>query len=302
MQSSFGGCTTSENLDVGYNLALNDLMSQVELTKLEVMEMENAIKTSFVDTGMQTAGFQTGVLGLFSAYRDLIQDLVKETKDMRKEIRDLKMQYVSSDGYTVDSLTSNTNNCPVFANQHHTLHQIKEQLVLMNERLNTIDNCISKDVDVSRFQLEDEDFIDADALSTDSSSLSDLSTETESVGSGRKSHGFTSNYDFKLAGEINEKKEHLNSERGIIIQSDDACSSSNTAEFMRMPIYNVVARSCLRRELNATYDGFQRLYSCFSALLKKLDDGSRSCLKGTTLLLLLPYFHPFCHFHLYLVI
>jgi kinesin family protein 15 len=39
MQSSFGGCTTSENLDVGYNLALNDLMSQVELTKLEVTEM-----------------------------------------------------------------------------------------------------------------------------------------------------------------------------------------------------------------------------------------------------------------------
>ncbi|WJX90794.1 hypothetical protein P8452_72654 [Trifolium repens] len=279
MQSSFGGCTTSENLDVGYNLALNDLTSQVELTKLEVMEMENAIKTSFVDTGMQTAGFQTGVLGLFSAYRDLIQDLVKETKDMRKEIRDLKMQYVSSDGYTVDSLTSNTNNCQVFANQHHTLHQIKEQLVLMNERLNTIDNCISKDVDVSRFQLEDEDFIDADELSTDSSSLSDFSTETESVASGRKSHGFTSNYDFKLAGEINEKKGHLNSERGIIIQSDDACSSSNTAEFMRRPSYNVVARSCLRRELNATYDGFQRLYSCFSALLKKLDDGSRSCPK-----------------------
>ncbi|CAJ2650140.1 kinesin-like protein KIN-12C isoform X2 [Trifolium pratense] len=279
MQSSFGDCATSENLDVGYSLVLNDLMSQVELTKLEVMEMENAVKTSFEDTGMQTEGFQTGVLGLFSAYRDLIQDIVKETKDMRKEIRDLKMHYISSDGYTVDSLTSNTSNCQVLANQHHTLHQIKEQLVLMNGRLNTIDNCISKDVDVSRFQLADEDFIDADELSTDSSSLSDLSTETESVASGRKSHGFTSNYDFKLAGEINEKKEQLNSERGIIIQSDDACSSSNTAEFTRRPIYNVVARSSLRRELNATYDGFQRLYNCFPALLNKLDDGSLSCPK-----------------------
>ncbi|MCI04842.1 kinesin-like protein KIF15, partial [Trifolium medium] len=122
----------------------------------------------------------------------------------------------------------------------------------MNERLNTIDNCISKDEDVSRFQLADEDFIDADELSTDSSSLSDLSTETESVASGRKSHGFTSNYDF---------------------------NSSNTAEFMRRPIYNVVAMSSLRRELNATYDGFQRLYNCFSSLLKKLDDGSLSCPK-----------------------
>lgn len=87
----------------------------------------------------------------FSAYRDLIQDIVKETKDMRKEIGDLKMHHISSDGYKVDSLTSNADNCQVFANQHHTLHQIKEQLVVMNKRLNIIENCISKDVDVSRF-------------------------------------------------------------------------------------------------------------------------------------------------------
>lgn len=65
MQGRLANCTTSENLDVGYNSILNDLMGQVELTKLEVLEMENAVKTSFVDTEMQTAGFQTGALGLF---------------------------------------------------------------------------------------------------------------------------------------------------------------------------------------------------------------------------------------------
>ncbi|KEH23895.1 hypothetical protein MTR_7g096600 [Medicago truncatula] len=117
MQGRLASCTTSENLDVGYNSILNDLMGQVEVTKLEVLEMENAVKTSFVDTEMQTAGFQTGALGLFSAYRDLIQDIVKETKEMRKEIGDLKMHHISSDGYKVDSLTSNADNCQVFANQ-----------------------------------------------------------------------------------------------------------------------------------------------------------------------------------------
>ena len=44
MQGRFGSCTTSENLDVGYNVVLNHLMGQVELTKLEVLEMENIIK------------------------------------------------------------------------------------------------------------------------------------------------------------------------------------------------------------------------------------------------------------------
>ncbi|XP_050921281.1 kinesin-like protein KIN-12C isoform X3 [Lathyrus oleraceus] len=276
MQGRLGSCTTSENLDVGYNVVLNHLMGQVELTKLEVLEMENTIKTSFVDMEMQTAGFQTDVLSLFSAYKDLIQDTVKETKDMRGEIRDLKMHRISFGGHTVDSLISNTNNCQVLANQQYTLNQIKEQLVAMNSRLNIIENCISNDVDVSGFKLADEDFIDADELSTDSSSLSAFSTETESVASGSKLQGFTSNNDFKLTGEITEEKVPLNSERGIIIQSDDACSLSHTAEFMRRPLYNETERSCLRRELNATYVDFQRLYYSLSALLKHMDDGSSS--------------------------
>nr|KYP57727.1 Kinesin-like protein KIF15 [Cajanus cajan] len=52
--------------------------------------MENAVKAGFVDTETQTEAFQTSVSGLYSAYRDLIQGMVKETQDTRKEIRDLK--------------------------------------------------------------------------------------------------------------------------------------------------------------------------------------------------------------------
>ncbi|TKY54300.1 Phragmoplast orienting kinesin-1 [Spatholobus suberectus] len=152
VQARLGSCTISENQDVGNNLILNDLMAQVELTKLEVLEMENAVKASFVYTETQTEVFRTGVSGLYSAYRDLIQDMVKETRDMRKEIRVLKMYHRSSEGYTVDSLTSNANKCQEFANQHHTLHQIKEQLVEVNRRLNIIENFISTEADVSSFQ------------------------------------------------------------------------------------------------------------------------------------------------------
>lgn len=66
MQGRFGSCTTSENLDVGYNVVLNHLMGQVELTKLEVLEMENIIKkNSSVDMEIQTAGFQTDALSFF---------------------------------------------------------------------------------------------------------------------------------------------------------------------------------------------------------------------------------------------
>lgn len=299
-QDRLGSCTTS-NQDVGNNLILNDLTGQVELTKLEVLEMENAVKSFVVDTETQTAAFQTGVSGLFSAYRDLIQDTVKETKDMRKEIRDVKTHHICSEGYTVDSLTSNTNKYQVIADQHHTLHQIKEQLVEMNKRLNIMENCISTEVDLSRFQLADEDLIDADELSADSSSVSDSSTETESINSGSKS------YNFKFPGKITEKMVNLKSERFIVTQSDDDCSSSNTGKLMKRPSHNEAAISCLSRELNVTYDGFQRLFVCLSALLKELDDGSCSYLNGIVSLLLLPCFHPYkyflkCHIYLYLVI
>ncbi|KAK8471014.1 hypothetical protein PHAVU_003G119700 [Phaseolus vulgaris] len=249
-EGKLGNCTISENQDVQNNLILNDLMAQVELTKLEVLEMENAVKVSFVDTEIQTEAFQTGVSDLTSAYRDLIQDIVKETRDMRKEISDLRMYNRSSEAYTVDLSTSNANKREEFANQqHHTLHQIKEQLLEVNRRLNVIGNFISGEADVCSLRLVDvdEDLVNADELSTDSSSLSDLSNEIENFAS----------------------------ERYAVIQSDD-CKSSNTGKLMEGRFLNEAVVSCLSKELNASYDGFQRLYLCLSAFLQELDDGSFS--------------------------
>lgn len=250
-----GTCIISENQDVGNNLILNDLMAQVELTKLEVLEMENAVKAYFAETETQTVAFKNGVLGLSSAYRDLIQDLVKETRDMRKEVSDLKMHHGSFECYKFDSQTSNANKYQVFADCHLTLHQLKKHLVEMNKRLNVIKNCVSTEVDASSMQLVDVDLIDADELSADSSSISDLSTETESIASGSKLHGSTYACNFNFPG-------------------------------------NITAMSCLSKELDSTYAGFQRLYGHLSALLKKLDDGSYSDPKGIISLLLLPFFHP----------
>jgi len=270
VQGKLGNCTLSENQDVQNNLILNDLKAQVELTKLEVLEMENAVKASFVDTEMQTEAFHTGVSGLTSAYRDLIQDIVKETRIMRKEISDLRMYHRSSEGYTVDFSTSNANKCQEFVNQqHHKLHQIKELLLEVNRRLNFIGDFISTEADASSLQLVDvdEDLVNADKLSTDSSSLSDLSNEIENFAS--------------------EQMVDLKSERYAVIQSDD-CESSNTGKLVERRILNEAVVSCLSKELNASYDGFQRLYLCLSALLQELDDGSFSYSKG--IISLLPFF------------
>ncbi|XP_020226379.1 kinesin-like protein KIN-12C isoform X2 [Cajanus cajan] len=266
--------TISENQDVENNLILNDLMAQIELTKLEILEMENAVKAGFVDTETQTEAFQTSVSGLYSAYRDLIQGMVKETQDTRKEIRDLKTYHRCSEVYTVDSLKSNANKSQEFANQRHTLHQIKEQLVEVNRRLNIIENFISTE-DVSSFQLVDEAVIDADELSTDSSSVSDLSSETDSFASGSKSQGSTHTCPFNFPGKITEPMVHLKSERCTVIQSDDDCGSSYTERPVERPIHNEAAMSCLSKELNVIYDGFKGLYLCFSALVNEMDD--RSC-------------------------
>ncbi|XP_014509145.1 kinesin-like protein KIN-12C [Vigna radiata var. radiata] len=254
VQGKLGNCTISENQDVLNNLILNDLKAQVELTKLEVMEMENAVKASFIDTEIQTEAFQIGVSGLTSAYRDLIQDIVKETRDIRKEIRDLRMYHTSFEGYTIDYSTSNANKYQEFVNQHDKLHQIKEQLLEVNRRLNVIGSLISTEADVSSLQLVDvdEDLVNADELSTDSSSLSDLSSEIENFAS--------------------EQTIDLKSERSAVIQSDD-CKSSNPGKLTERPVLNEVLVSCLSKELSASYDGFQRLYLSLSAFLRELDDG-----------------------------
>lgn len=269
VQGKLGNCTISENQDVLNNLILNDLKAQVELTKLEVMEMENAVKASFIDTEIQTEAFQTGVSGLTSAYRDLIQDIVKETRDIRKEIRDLRMYHTSFEGYTIDYSTSNANKYQEFVNQHDKLHQIKEQLLEVNRRLNVIGSLISTEADVSSLQLVDvdEDLVNADELSTDSSSLSDLSSEIENFAS--------------------EQTIDLKSERSAVIQPDD-CKSSNPGKLTERPVLNEVVVSCLSKELSASYDGFQRLYLSLSAFLRELDDGFCSYSKG--IISLLPFF------------
>ncbi|KAK7264770.1 hypothetical protein RJT34_32380 [Clitoria ternatea] len=259
VQARRGSCTISDNQDVGNTLILNDLRAQVELTKLEVLQMENAVKAIFVDTATQTEALQGGVSGLSYAYRDFVQDMIKETRDMRKEIRDLKMHHRNSEYYTLDSLTSKAKERIVFTNQYHTLHQMKEQLVEMNKRLNILENFISAEVDVSSFQLVDADLIDADELSTDNSSVSDLSTETESVAL--------------------EQMVHPKSERCHMIQSDVDCKSSHSGRLWEKPIHNESVVSYLSKELNVTYDCFQRLYVRMSALLKELDDGSCSYVK-----------------------
>ena len=259
-------------------------MAQVELTKFEVLEMENAVRAFFADPETETAAFQTGVLGLSSAYRDLIQDLIKETQDIRKDVMDIKMHHRSSQCYTVDSLTTNANICQVFTDQRQTLCQIKEQLVEMNKRLNIIEKCISTDIEVSSFLLVDEDLIDADELSADSSSISELSTETESIGSGSKSHGSSYTCNFKFPGKTTQQMVHLKSDGGIVTQFDDR-KSSNTGKLLKRPIHSGATVSCLSKELDATYDSFQRLYVCLSALLKEFNDGSCSYRKGISLLL-----------------
>ncbi|WVZ13007.1 hypothetical protein V8G54_017537 [Vigna mungo] len=253
VQGKLGNCTIPENQDVLNNLILNDLKAQVELTRLEVMEMENAVKASFIDTEIQTEAFQTGVSGLTSAYRDLIQDIVKETRDIRKEIRDLRMYHTSFEGYTIDYSTSNANKCQEFVNQHDKLHQIKEQFLEVNRRLNLIGSLISTEADVSSLQLVDvdEDLVNVDELSTDSSSLSELSSEIENFAS--------------------EQTIDLKSERSAVIQSDD-CKSSNPGKLTERLVLNEVV-TCLSKELSASYDGFQRLYLSLSAFIRELDDG-----------------------------
>ncbi|MED6175505.1 hypothetical protein PIB30_078976 [Stylosanthes scabra] len=264
-----GSCTITENKDVVNNHILNYLIAQVESAKFDVLEMENALRAFFTNSKTDTAAFQTGVLGLSSAYREVIQELVKDTQDIRKEVRGLKMHHRSSQ-YTVD-LETTANIFQVFTDYHHTLRQIQDQCVEMNKRFHVIQKCIRTE-DVPRFLVAGEDIVDADELSADSSSVSELSAESDTNASTSKSEGEAYTYDFNFPGQVSEQVVDLKSDGGIVTLSNDKPSTTST--LVKRPIHCGAAVSSLSKELDATHDSFHGLYVCLSALLKELDDGS----------------------------
>ncbi|KAI4335052.1 hypothetical protein L6164_013735 [Bauhinia variegata] len=277
--------TNSEDQGVGTHLILNNLMGQVELEKLEILEMESAFNAICSDIKMQTAAFQTGVFGLSAAYRDLIQDLVKVIRDLRSEVRDLEMSSKRFEFYTVDSLTTNAYEYLKFEDQHHTLHQINKGLVGVNKRLDAIENSVGTKIDVSSYSLMNDDLADADSLSVDSSSVSDLSTQTESTASRNKLLDSPSSCSFQFTG---EQLVDLKPEIGSVSDADDQ-ESENIEKLKKSSIQMEATASCLRNELDATYDDFSKLYVRFSALLKQLDNGT--CSYATDLNKVAPSFH-----------
>ncbi|KAF7836879.1 kinesin-like protein KIN-12C isoform X1 [Senna tora] len=272
VHSKPGGQTTSENEGDRNHLILDDLIPQVELTKLAVSQMENASDAFHADRDMHRPNVQTSAFSLSPAHRDLVLDSVKQIQDFRIEVTDSKTHSKISECCAADSLTTNTYKCLQFEDWHHVLYQIQQELVNMNIRLNIVENCISSKIYLSNCSLMDEDLVDSDDLSADSSSISDFSTEAESIASGSILHGSTNTRRFKSAGKITEHMVNLKSERGFATQADNQ-ESKNIGHHMKSSIQSEAAASYLRNELYAIYEAFNKLHVNFSELLKELDVG-----------------------------
>uniref|UniRef100_F6HE33 Kinesin motor domain-containing protein n=1 Tax=Vitis vinifera TaxID=29760 RepID=F6HE33_VITVI len=81
---------TSEVKTEADSLAWEEMEVQVQVARLGVLESENVINATYSDTELYLTALQTDILEASSLYRELVQDLMKDIDEMRKNFLELK--------------------------------------------------------------------------------------------------------------------------------------------------------------------------------------------------------------------
>uniref|UniRef100_A0A2N9EIC7 Kinesin motor domain-containing protein n=1 Tax=Fagus sylvatica TaxID=28930 RepID=A0A2N9EIC7_FAGSY len=253
-------------------LALEDIKAQLNLARLGVLESENAISECYMDLEMHIAALQNDVCNVSSAYRESVQELVKEIHEMRKIYMELRENHKSSKFCTVESLSMKPHKFLKFEKQDHMLNQIRDKLAETNDVLNLIKDCIKTKVNVFECLSSDEDLIEAEAWSVDCS-LSGSEFSTESVASGIKMDdiSYTCHSRFPAGTNMTDLKVG-----GSVVLYDDQESEKSRELLKASNAQNEATRSGLRKELEMAFHAFSKLYVQLAALLSESDVGDCS--------------------------
>ncbi|KAL8481206.1 hypothetical protein ACS0TY_027650 [Phlomoides rotata] len=154
-------------------LSTTDVDIQIELASLQA-ETENALNGFCSDAETYWSVLNSEIHDAVSLYEALVQDLLKDISDIRKDTEELKRNR--------GSLRSFRNRIPsqlplAHENQQPILQQVRNELVEMNNRLSSMNACLCKVY--MHFDLDSiEASTETDGCSTDSCSFDEESCRT----------------------------------------------------------------------------------------------------------------------------
>ncbi|CDO98710.1 unnamed protein product [Coffea canephora] len=120
-----------------------EVNADIELAHYGLLEAESAISISRVDAESHFMSLQSDIHETFSLYKELIQDLVNDIHDMRRNFVKLNVNYGSVDIHTSGSPLVHTLRFLEHENGYNMLHQILGELAEVNKRLNSMNAYLS---------------------------------------------------------------------------------------------------------------------------------------------------------------
>ncbi|OMO58550.1 hypothetical protein COLO4_34541 [Corchorus olitorius] len=237
------------------DVTLDDLMAEVELAKLAILESDIVISTSYEDAEVHLSTLQTDIFEVSSDYKELLQDLLRQILDMRSKIFELEQSCHSFQFSKIKWQSVGATKCQ----KCHLLHQIKDELAQGNEILKLIKQCIETKATMHAFLSNDEDAIENDSWSSDSSiSSSEFSIESSALGN-------------HLSGSCCHRK---------ITELMDDTKVEEVSPESDLNLSEKLVTFDPRKELRKALDVFHKLYVWLTAILNENDIGECSHTKG----------------------
>lgn len=248
-------------------LALDDAMTRIELARSGVFESENDIKSCYADTEMYIAALQTHIQEVSSACKEMVQNLVKEVRELREKYIGQRAECKNFNHCTVDTQLLQLHKYQKFEDQFLMFHQIRDELTKMNCRLRSIEDSMHAEVNVFECSSTDGG-VHAEAWSPDiSSSSSDFSNESSAVGNKLDASSFIcrSNSPEKLSEQLVDLEFEgstfgFGHQKNQKMRLEDLCNSE-------------AARNFLKKELGMLFNDFNKLHVQLAALSNELNLG-----------------------------
>ena len=246
--------------------ALEDMEVQVQVARLGVLESENVINATYSETELYLTALQTNIFEASSLYRDLVQDLMKDIAEMRKNFLELNEDCKNFQVHTVES---EAHKFPKLQNQYLMLHQIRDDLDETNGRLDSIKDCFGTTLNVHGCSIAGLDLVEADGWSpvcfTSSNDHSSFTSKDE------------------LDGKITEQNLNLKHEVGKILPSVNQ-TSNDSNELLENSVHREAAIWWLRKELEIVFNVFNKLYIQLATFFNEKEIGNCSYMEGTCFL------------------
>lgn len=241
VENRISDCSTSTprgtfvgNLPLAHTNAFEttDVDIQIKLASL-LAEIENAVNGSCADAETYWFALNSEIHDAVSLYKELVQDLLKDVSDIRKDVEELKTNRVSL------HLFSNTipSHLPLrHENQLPILQQVRNELVEINNRLSSMSACFYKFVNMHCNPDSTEVFTDTDGWTTDCLS----SCSSASVGSFDNDEKRSSSDGYRYTSKITEQT--------LVVNSDEESNSRRKTAVL-----------LFRKEFRETYEAFVKL-------------------------------------------